>query len=39
MSATPTGGGFLLSACDGGIFAFGDAAFRGSTPTYQCCGT
>ncbi|HEX2698573.1 MAG TPA: hypothetical protein VHM89_00005, partial [Acidimicrobiales bacterium] len=27
----PTGGGYWLVASDGGIFAFGDAVFRGST--------
>jgi hypothetical protein len=32
MAATPDGGGYLLLvASDGGIFAFGDAAFHGST--------
>jgi hypothetical protein len=31
MAATPDGGGYWLVASDGGIFAFGDAAFRGST--------
>ena len=30
MAATPTGGGYWLVAADGGIFAFGDAAFFGS---------
>jgi hypothetical protein len=29
--ATPTGGGYWLVASDGGIFAFGDAKFAGST--------
>ena len=28
---TPTGAGYWLVACDGGIFAFGDARFHGST--------
>ena len=31
MAATPTGKGYWLVASDGGIFAFGDAAFLGST--------
>jgi hypothetical protein len=31
MAPTPTGGGYWLVAADGGIFAFGDAAFLGST--------
>ncbi|MGH9059563.1 MAG: hypothetical protein ACRDZY_08640, partial [Acidimicrobiales bacterium] len=31
MAATPDGGGYWLVASDGGIFSFGDAAFRGST--------
>jgi hypothetical protein len=31
MAATPTGDGVWLVASDGGIFAFGDAAFYGST--------
>jgi hypothetical protein len=30
MAATPDGGGYWFVASDGGIFAFGDAAFRGS---------
>jgi hypothetical protein len=30
MAATPTGHGYWLVAADGGIFAFGDAAFYGS---------
>jgi hypothetical protein len=30
MAATPDGGGYWLVASDGGIFAFGDAAFFGS---------
>jgi hypothetical protein len=30
MAATPDGGGYWLVASDGGIFAFGDAAFAGS---------
>jgi hypothetical protein len=29
-AATPDGGGFLLASADGGVFAFGDAAFEGS---------
>ena len=31
MAATPDGGGYWLVASDGGIFAFGDAKFYGST--------
>ena len=31
MAATTTGGGYWLVARDGGIFAFGDARFLGST--------
>jgi len=31
MAATPSGDGYWLVAADGGIFSFGDAAFRGST--------
>jgi len=31
MAATPDGKGYWLVASDGGIFAFGDAAFYGST--------
>jgi len=31
MAATPDGGGYWLVASDGGIFAFGDAVFHGST--------
>ena len=31
MAATPDGGGYWMVASDGGIFAFGDAAFFGST--------
>ena len=31
MTATPTGKGYWLVASDGGIFAFGDARFYGST--------
>jgi ribosomal protein L24E len=30
MAATPSGAGYWLVASDGGIFAFGDAPFRGS---------
>ena len=30
IAATPTGGGYWEVASDGGIFAFGDAAFSGS---------
>jgi hypothetical protein len=31
MAATPDGDGYWLVASDGGVFAFGDAAFLGST--------
>jgi hypothetical protein len=31
MAATPTGRGYWLVAADGGIFAYGDAVFDGST--------
>jgi len=31
MAATPDGRGYWLVATDGGIFAFGDAGFFGST--------
>jgi peptidoglycan/xylan/chitin deacetylase (PgdA/CDA1 family) len=31
MAATPSGTGYWLVASDGGIFAFGDASFAGST--------
>ena len=31
MTATADGGGYWLVAADGGIFAYGDAAFYGST--------
>jgi hypothetical protein len=31
MAATPDGGGYWLVAADGGIFAYADAPFDGST--------
>ena len=31
MAATPDGKGYWLVASDGGIFAYGDAGFHGST--------
>jgi len=31
MASTPSGNGYWLVASDGGIFAYGDAAFKGST--------
>jgi hypothetical protein len=31
MSSTPSGQGYWLVARDGGVFAFGDAPFHGST--------
>ncbi|HWS45018.1 MAG TPA: hypothetical protein VN636_04085 [Acidimicrobiia bacterium] len=30
MAASPSGRGYWLVACDGGVFAFGDAPFYGS---------
>jgi hypothetical protein len=30
LAATPSGAGYILAATDGGVFTFGDAAFRGS---------
>ncbi|MCP4960395.1 MAG: hypothetical protein GY925_14150, partial [Actinomycetia bacterium] len=38
-SATPTGGGYLMVGGDGGVFAFGDAVFRGSIPGILPPGT
>ena len=35
MAATPSGHGYWLVASDGGIFAFGDAGFLGSTGAHQ----
>jgi uncharacterized protein DUF3152 len=29
IAATPTGGGYWIAGADGGVFAFGDAPFRG----------
>jgi hypothetical protein len=34
MASTPTGRGYWLVAADGGIFAFGDARFHGSTGAF-----
>ena len=31
MAPTPSGKGYLIVASDGGVFAFGDARFNGST--------
>ncbi len=31
MATTPTGGGYWMTAADGGVFAYGDAGFYGST--------
>jgi hypothetical protein len=31
MASTPSGNGYWLVASDGGMFAFGDAKFHGST--------
>ena len=31
MAATPDGGGYWLVASDGGVFAYGDAPFLGSS--------
>jgi hypothetical protein len=33
MAPTSTGKGYLLVAADGGVFAYGDAAFFGSAAT------
>jgi len=33
MAATPDGGGYWLVGADGGVFAYGDAAFDGSAAT------
>src|SRR5205823_908901 len=33
MAASPSGKGYWLTASDGGIFAFGDAAFFGAAPS------
>ena len=35
MPATPSGQGYWLVAADGGIFAYGDAVFDGSTGAIQ----
>jgi ribosomal protein L24E len=35
MAATPDGQGYWLVASDGGIFAFGDSGFHGSTGGLQ----
>ena len=35
IAATPHGQGYWLSGADGGVFAFGDAGFYGSTGTLQ----
>ena len=35
MTATPDGRGYWLVGADGGIFAFGDARFHGSTGTLR----
>ena len=35
MASTPTGQGYWLVASDGGIFAFGDAGFHGSTVGFR----
>ena len=32
IAATPNGNGYLLTASDGGIFAFGNASYLGSVP-------
>jgi hypothetical protein len=31
MAPTPTGHGYWLVASDGGVFAYGDATYHGST--------
>ena len=38
MAATPTGAGYWLTASDGGIFSFGDAAFHGAAPSRPAKG-
>jgi hypothetical protein len=38
IDVTPDGGGYWLTAEDGGIFAFGMAPFYGSQPRYGCRG-
>jgi hypothetical protein len=35
LAQDKTGGGYWLVASDGGVFAFGDAAFYGSTGSLQ----
>lgn len=37
MVASPTGSGYLMVASDGGVFAFGDAHYRGSCPQIHGC--
>jgi len=37
MAATASGRGYWLIAEDGGLFTFGDAAYRGSLPGYGQC--
>ena len=37
MAVTPSGNGYWFVASDGGIFAYGDAQFHGSTGTW--CST
>ncbi|MGH9181438.1 MAG: hypothetical protein ACRDY5_06965, partial [Acidimicrobiales bacterium] len=38
LAPTPGGNGYWLVASDGGIFAFGDATFRGSLPGIAAAG-
>jgi hypothetical protein len=37
MAATTTGKGYWLVGEDGGMFTFGDAAYRGSLPGFGQC--
>jgi hypothetical protein len=38
MASTSTSKGYWLLGADGGVFTFGDAAFRGSIPGFGVCG-
>ena len=38
MVPSSDGGGYFMVASDGGVFAFGDAAFEGSCPGIGGCG-
>jgi hypothetical protein len=39
IDAAPDGQGYRPTAEDGGVLTFGNAVFRGSSPTLQCRGT